>query len=97
MKDWPRHFLCHWCWKGGLVCKATMRAFAGKYGGGGWAACGIHENKAIEEALRSMFSTSIKLIDGFNVQAFRVEVHPEGFPIMTARLFTARRKEIAAT
>lgn len=88
LKYWGSHYRCYWCAKGHRQVPATIRVFAG-IGGGGWPACAEHERKATERALSSLFGG---VVGNYTVKAYRVEPDEEGWPSMTALLFSARRR-----
>lgn len=84
---WPSHYYCCYC---PTPTHATIRVFAG-ISGGGWPACAIHEGKAVDVAIRSMFKDR-PVADGYKVTAHRVVVDEGGWPTLGRRLFVVRRR-----
>ncbi len=82
--QWPRQYRCFVC-----DADATIRVFSGTYGGG-WPACGAHEQVAITRAMEPL--GRIDLATSYSVTAHRVTADEHGWPRMGRPLWTARRR-----
>jgi hypothetical protein len=85
---WPKHYCCMTC-----AGPAAIRIFSGTSIGaaasGGWPACWAHVADAETRALAQLRTSTTPV--GWKVSAHRVEIDEEGWPVLGALLWEAKR------
>lgn len=83
--NYPRWSYCYVCHKQGIACLASIRIFSG-IGGGGYAACGQHEEQAATDALEPLGDP--RTHKDYSVTAYTID-WVDGRPKMGRRLWEA--------